>query len=55
MKIEDRIAEIIKDEYAFEGYEDEGRSGAAAHDIVLFLRRVFFHVWDDIDVIEKQK
>lgn len=34
MDLEDRIAEIIKRTYARDGYEDEGRSTVAAHDIM---------------------
>jgi len=36
--IEDSIAEIIRTEYGFGGTADEGRSTAAAHNIVNFLR-----------------
>lgn len=38
MDLEDQIAKIIKDEYAGDGYEDEGRSTAAAHNIILLLK-----------------
>lgn len=37
MDIEDQIAKIIKDEYAADGYEDEGHSTAAAHDIMVIV------------------
>jgi len=42
MDLEDRIAKIIKDEYAGTGFEDEGRSTAAAHDIINLLREFGF-------------
>ena len=38
MTLEDRIAKIIKDEYAPTGFHDEGRSDSAAHNIIALLR-----------------
>ncbi len=40
MDLEDKIAKIIKDEYASTGFEDEGRATAAAHEIILLIREM---------------
>lgn len=37
MDIEDQIAKIIKDEYAYTGFVDQGHSTAAAHDIMAIV------------------
>jgi hypothetical protein len=40
MDLEDKIAAIIKETYASTEFEDEGRSTAAAHEIILLLAQI---------------
>jgi hypothetical protein len=40
MNIEDQIAAIIKEIYDTTGFEDEGRSDQAAHEIMALLEKL---------------
>jgi hypothetical protein len=51
VSIEDKIAKIIKDAYAGTGFEDEGRSTEAAHDIMAHVS----HGWQPIETAPKNQ
>ena len=46
-QLEDKIAKIIKDAYAGTGFEDEGRSTEAAHDIMAHISHDIVSRWEE--------